>query len=57
LEKLVDRKDMQINQAGKRYSGNIWYLLYLAINSTQGEQKPLSELIDFACCEASVMAS
>jgi hypothetical protein len=57
LEKLVDRKDMQINQGGKRYSGNLWYLLYLAINSTQGEQKPLSELIDFACCEASVMAS
>jgi hypothetical protein len=55
LEKLEDRKDMQINQGGKRYSGNVWYLLYLSINSSQGEHKPLSELIDFACCEASVM--
>jgi hypothetical protein len=56
LEKLEDRKDMQINQGGFRYSANSRYLLYLAINSSQGEQKPLFELINFACCEASVMA-
>jgi hypothetical protein len=55
LEKLEDRKDMQINQGGFRYSANSRYLLYLALNSSQGEQKPLFEL-NFAYCEASVMA-
>jgi hypothetical protein len=57
IGKLEDRKDMQINQGGKSYFGSWRYLLYLAINSSQGEVKPLSELINFACCEASVMAA
>jgi hypothetical protein len=42
LEKLDDGEDMQIIQGGKTYSGSWRYLLYLAINSTQGELKQLS---------------
>jgi hypothetical protein len=57
LEKLEDGEDMQIIQGGKTHSGSWRYLLYLAINATQGELKQLLELIDFSCCEASVMAA